>query len=970
MEAHRGLRRVGGPDRLHTRDVPEEACTRYPLRWLRGATKGCDRVVSGTPLFRASDRRWGPRACRPSLDVMRPAAALPHTVSNLWIPATLHNVTSSPVTESFVAPEMPPALANTLPQTSHPASMPDGGAQSPMEADVSTFSLSPKSPLSDGALMQQRPTMPVSNSLSHLPVHSPMHNFLSRDQQDFSVGNAVTVGEPVTKLSALAASVQGWRTTQEDAEAVFLVDIPAISEEVVNRKELREVAAAAAAVVEASAEKPLETPHDGNLHRQDSSLIVDGSCKLSAPSAFESSPELCAALRPSNSAVHERPNTGGEKAAASPTGASKEEMEAAPKETMPMAVFCMFDGHGGDAVAKLAARHFEAHLRRAIEETRPGDVRARALLFFLKAETDSAAATSATAPWLLPSMTAVPTGDGAFNCLAKITPSMASPTGPAVSSPLASADVATGRMPYSHLSSPFQRPSCSANLSIPLDHYSAKRSEQNDDESPSPTKTADTPFTLADELRNASAAGSLSVLVPITAESLRLHTAGATLGLGDAGVKETLPAVEGATGAVGGKNRPSASTRADAATTNNRVNNPHSSNRNRKCGATLDAWEAMEEPLPEVLSVAAGVASPLAGVLLPRSIAAAEELLHGSSSSHTPNPPAGSVAICPSPGAVVSIPEMEMLRQYFASIMEDALLSLDDYLRSTPEGVRGDYNCVGCTACVVGITANFVLCANIGDSGAAFYTKDRMKVISVKHRVSDEAEQSRIHAAGYNISNGRIEGMSAVPRALGDFDFKQCGGRGPRKQAVCAVPDVTIMPVPSDTDQWGIVLACDGVWDTATLHQVHVALTNTVNDLFVSDSATDAVLRGAELYENRLRGPSVLVGRSSWSFSPASPSRSGSPLHSSEALSNSRKTPSPIKGGSFALRPVTEDSMIRYYDDDDDDDASRRLSQVDAILLTAAAGVFAQCVAPEDNDEGVGLDNCSLIIIERRSVQE
>lgn len=904
-----------------------------------------------------------------SIDNVPPAAILNQTLSDLWIPAALQNVISSPATEAFTAAEMLPASANPLQRASNASALPNGGAQLPMGTDASALDLSPKSLSSGGALVRQRQTTVASNSLSQLPARSPMQQFLSRDLLDFSAGNTVTVGEPVTKLCALAASVQGWRTTQEDAEAVFLVDIPAISEEVVNRKELREVAAAAAAA-DAAAKKTLGALDRGDTHRLDSSLMVDGSYELSASSASENSPELNSALRPSDSGAHKRRDTGDEEAASTAAGAAKEEAEAAPKETMPMAVFCMFDGHGGDAVAKLAARHFEAHLRRAIEETRPDDVRARALLFFLKAETDSAASAGATAPWLPQSVSAVPAGDGILNYAAPLADSLNTPSGPAASSPPPSLDATSGRMPHSHFSSPLQRPSGSAAVSVPFDRFSAKRSEANGDETASPPKTADVPFTLSDELRSASFAGSFSVLVPVTAESLRLHAAAATLGVGDAGIKRTSPAFDDATGALGGKNQHPGSTQADTVlTTNKRVSNSHSSNRNRKCGVTLDAWEAVEEPLPDMVAVAAGVGSPRTGVLLPRSIAAAEELRHGSGSSYNPNPAAGNVAICPSPAAVVSIPEMEMLRQYFASIMEDALMSLDDYLRSTPEGVRGDYDCVGCTACVVGITANFVLCANVGDSGAAFYTKDRMKVISVKHRVSDEAEQARIHAAGYNIINGRIEGMSAVPRALGDFDFKQCGGRGPRKQAVSAVPDVTIMPVPSDTDQWGIVLACDGVWDTATLHQVHVALTNTVNDLAVSGSAMDAVLRGAELYQNRLRGPSVAVGGSPWSSSSVSPSRAGGPLHSSEALGNSHKTPLPTKGGSFTSRAVTEESMIRYYDDDDEG-AAPRLTQVDAILLTAAAGVFAQCVAPEDNDEGVGLDNCSLIIVERRNVQE
>ncbi|CAD2213877.1 Protein phosphatase 2C, putative [Angomonas deanei] len=192
---------------------------------------------------------------------------------------------------------------------------------------------------------------------------------------------------------------------------------------------------------------------------------------------------------------------------------------------------------------------------------------------------------------------------------------------------------------------------------------------------------------------------------------------------------------------------------------------------------------------------------------------------------------------------LVSTPEVEMLRLYFSNIMQDALHSLDDYLRHTEEGERGDYNCTGCTACVVGITSNFILCANVGDSGAAVYTPQQIDPISLKHRLSDPREQQRITGAGYAVVNDRIEGLLAVPRALGDFDFKQCGGKSVEEQAVTCTPDVTVRPVPVDS-RWGVILACDGVWDTATVHQIHYALTHTQSDLDVAGSATEAVLAG------------------------------------------------------------------------------------------------------------------------------
>ncbi|KAG5471667.1 hypothetical protein LSCM4_03219 [Leishmania orientalis] len=938
-------------------------CVGYEVRLKDVTASSGERRAPGPVVGTAT------HACASFSHPMPPAAPLNQVLSASSLPAAGQFVASPLAMEAFAALETSASPARTLQPISSASALSNGDAQLLMGADVGVFGLSPVSPSSRSAHVRLRPNPFFGSSPSQLPVRSPMQQFLSRDLLDLSVGNTVTVGEPVTKLCALGASVQGWRTTQEDAEAVFLVDIPAISQEVVDRKELRAVAAAAS-------RKSQEAVEGGNGAHRSFSLSVRDTGDKSTSCASENPPQFESTLRSSERGAHGRLFASDEDAAVAASEMAKEGAEASTKETIPMAVFCMFDGHGGDAVAKLAARHFEAHLRRAIEETRPDDVRARALLFFLKAEADSAAATGASAPWLPPSVTAVPTGDGTFNYVTQGTAFTNTPVGfataatAAVPSSPASLDAGSARMPFSHLSSPFQRASGVANMLVPGDCSSAKLSEPHGGEAALPSKATYAPLTLADELRSTSATGSLSVLVPVTPESLRLHVAGGAQGLAGASVKGAPLGSEGASAGAGGRNWHSSHTRVDAfLSANSHVSNSHFSERNRRSGATLDAWEAVEEPLPEMISAAAGLGSPLTGMLKSRSLASVEDLRRGSGLSLSPSPAAGSVAVCPPPAAVVSIPEMEMLRQYFASIMEDALISLDDYLRSTPEGVRGDYNCVGCTACVVGITANFVLCANIGDSGAAFYTKDRMKVISVKHRVSDEEEQARIRAAGYAVINGRIEGMSAVPRALGDFDFKQCGGRGPKQQAVSAVPDVTIMPVPNDTDRWGIVLACDGVWDTATLHQVHVALTNTVNDLAVSGSAMDAVLRGADLYQHHLRGPVAVVGDSPRGSSPGSPPAAGRALHSNRSSGSNIKTPSPIKRDSFASKSGTEDSIISYYEEDDEG-AVPRLSQVDAMLLTAAAGVFAQCVAPEDNDEGIGLDNCSLIIVERRNVQE
>ena len=240
--------------------------------------------------------------------------------------------------------------------------------------------------------------------------------------------------------------------------------------------------------------------------------------------------------------------------------------------------------------------------------------------------------------------------------------------------------------------------------------------------------------------------------------------------------------------------------------------------------------------------------------------------------------------------------ELEDMRAFYAEVFEDALVALDSEIRGSVEGRRGDYNCVGSTACIVGVTNSYIVCANLGDSGAALYSRHDAALVQLSHthRLADAAETARVEAAGYSVRDGRIEGLLAVPRALGDYEFKQTMGT-PREQAVIACPTVRVVRTPPALSHrqrddgttpipWGLVIACDGVWDTLTLPQVS-KVTGTFS------LSTAAVVR--------------------------------------EAIA------------SGAIPPCLPEP-----------------------LLPNLLRVYAQCIAPTNNNEGVGIDNVSVIFVE------
>ena len=97
--------------------------------------------------------------------------------------------------------------------------------------------------------------------------------------------------------------------------------------------------------------------------------------------------------------------------------------------------------------------------------------------------------------------------------------------------------------------------------------------------------------------------------------------------------------------------------------------------------------------------------------------------------------------------------------------------------------------------------------------------------LSKDHKPDLPEERNRIHKAGGEVLEGRVNGMLALSRAIGDFDYKPIT---PPKDAqpnwflnnhmVTSFPDVVVKPFHKDVEF--MVLACDGIWDCKTSDQV------------------------------------------------------------------------------------------------------------------------------------------------------
>lgn len=78
----------------------------------------------------------------------------------------------------------------------------------------------------------------------------------------------------------------------------------------------------------------------------------------------------------------------------------------------------------------------------------------------------------------------------------------------------------------------------------------------------------------------------------------------------------------------------------------------------------------------------------------------------------------------------------------------------------------------GCTATVILVTKTEVICANAGDSRTVLSRGGRAKDLSEDHKPDNRLELERIQRSGGFVEDGRVNGMLALSRALGDFEYK------------------------------------------------------------------------------------------------------------------------------------------------------------------------------------------------------
>jgi Leucine-rich repeat (LRR) protein/serine/threonine protein phosphatase PrpC len=114
----------------------------------------------------------------------------------------------------------------------------------------------------------------------------------------------------------------------------------------------------------------------------------------------------------------------------------------------------------------------------------------------------------------------------------------------------------------------------------------------------------------------------------------------------------------------------------------------------------------------------------------------------------------------------------------------------------------------GSTLTAAIIKARKLIIANIGDSRTMIFDSDfHLRFTTVDHKLIDRKEYERVLFENGEVSDGRLFGITAVARSLGDFNVR-----------MNQKPDIYEFAL-SDCDRW-LVLCCDGVVDVLSPEQI------------------------------------------------------------------------------------------------------------------------------------------------------
>ena len=133
----------------------------------------------------------------------------------------------------------------------------------------------------------------------------------------------------------------------------------------------------------------------------------------------------------------------------------------------------------------------------------------------------------------------------------------------------------------------------------------------------------------------------------------------------------------------------------------------------------------------------------------------------------------------------------------------------------------------GTTVSGILITPKHIFVMNIGDSRSLICRSGELFFETKDHKPTHETERTRIHQAGGNTNDCRLNGRLSLSRALGNFEYKNNKNLNQIEQALSPEADITVLERNRMNDDF-IVICTDGIFHRMSNQQVIQFLTDRI----------------------------------------------------------------------------------------------------------------------------------------------
>lgn len=166
----------------------------------------------------------------------------------------------------------------------------------------------------------------------------------------------------------------------------------------------------------------------------------------------------------------------------------------------------------------------------------------------------------------------------------------------------------------------------------------------------------------------------------------------------------------------------------------------------------------------------------------------------------------------------------------------DIKQAIEDTFHEIHESIKSWGQYVGSTACIgiIELSKNQLAIANVGDTRCIMIRKknDDVLRLSVDHKPDMPEEKAYIEKNNGFVENGRVNGILAVSRCLGDASLSD---------VINPNPSICIQPIDVD-ESYILIFGCDGLWDVISDEEAANLVKPEIDPMLAARKLRDSAL--------------------------------------------------------------------------------------------------------------------------------